>query len=789
MMKKRHLKIGVVVDQLLPGGVQLAAIEQVKQLNLLGHRTKLLILMRKKYPQDFSYLVKEIPYEYLSDSYPILFRRSIKFPIFSFFSSLHLLSPFLAPQVKGIKDYDILISHGTSTCLTTQALWHAHKIPYLAVIHDPIVFILKKVYSETFLSYFFSLLIPLATYFERSFLADAVATLIDSSVHQNFIQKKYGIRPVILSPGTKVTNSIPKFRGSSILSFGRWQKEKNPQFLLKLAKAFSETPFIIAGNWLRAKDLLDFQAEIRRERLEKQIKIVTGFQESELPKLCAQSRVWVYPHEEAFGLAGLQAAAAGLPIIMPQKSGLAETFTDGVHGFFPKKISLQVYKRPLAKLIKDERLAFRLGKNAWRKVKEEFSWQTHVKKLFKLVNARLKVKSEASISVIEISHAGSTGLSGGDKLFEEMLKRLRENITVNVITSRHGGRHWKKSKLPITLKMLDAYPFDQKGDPVSVFLCYLVRIWQAAKLLLNQKERLTTLYSSTNILPDVLPAFAAKIKNPEIKWIGRVHHLVPPPHKREGLWIVNVVSYLMQSISLYCLRKKADLVIALNSNLYHHLLEIDFPKNRLGVVGAGIDFDRIYRFKPRKCSEFEGIYLGRLHVAKGIYDTIEIWEKVVAELKTAKLGIIGAGPQIIRQDIRKEIRKRNLADNIKILGYLSDQRVYDHLKSAKIFLFTDHEAGWGMAVAEAMACGLPVVAYDIDIFGDVYKQGYQTVKLGDKNAFAEKVIQILKDKKDLAILRKDAFTQAKSLDWNNSNKKFLRLFWQLQPSDRLFGQK
>ncbi|MBI4057997.1 hypothetical protein HY405_01650, partial [Candidatus Microgenomates bacterium] len=125
----RKLKIGVVVDQLLAGGVQLAAIEQVKELNHLGHSAKLLILMRKVYPVDFSYLVHCVPHQYLSDFYPPFLRKTIKFPVFSFLSTLHILSPLLAPRTIKQDEYDILLSWGTTTCLTTQAIYKNLKIP------------------------------------------------------------------------------------------------------------------------------------------------------------------------------------------------------------------------------------------------------------------------------------------------------------------------------------------------------------------------------------------------------------------------------------------------------------------------------------------------------------------------------------------------------------------------------------------------------------------------------------------------------------------------------------
>ena len=66
-------------------------------------------------------------------------------------------------------------------------------------------------------------------------------------------------------------------------------------------------------------------------------------------------------------------------------------------------------------------------------------------------------------------------------------------------------------------------------------------------------------------------------------------------------------------------------------------------------------------------------------------------------------------------------------------------------KAAVITWNTDHEAGFGLAVAEAMAAGLPVVGWDIGILGYVYKSGYIKVPLNNYNQFARSILKLLHD--------------------------------------------
>jgi len=774
-MPKKTLKIGIVVDQLLPGGVQIAAIEQVRNLRRLGYNAKLVILMRKKYSFRFDYLVKDVPYQYLSDSYPLLFRDTFKFPIFAFLSTLHLLSPFLAPRVINEHAYDLLVSHGTTTCLTTLALWRQRRIPYLAVIHDPMVFILKKVYARTLLRFTFPVLIPVASFLEKTFVRAALATIIDSNVHQEFIRENYQIEPVILPLGCQVARKIPHKRGNLILAISRWQKEKNPLLLLQILKSIPKARLVIAGVWTNKNDLDQFQKATRKLKVNQRLKIISQFEKKDLAGLFRQARVWVHPHFENFGLGALEAAAFGCPIIIPAGSGVTDLFLHGRDGFFPKTATVKEYRKYLSRLLADERLAFRLGKNAWLRTKENYSWPVNAQKLAKIIQDRLLPGKLPNLTVIELGHSPGVSLAGGDKLMEPMATRSADRFQFTVITSQIGADHWQKAALAKELTVLPPNRFDRKPTPVAVFLTYCLRMSQAYRSLRKQ-TKLDIIYSSNNILPDVLPAYLTKKKRPESRWVARIHHLIPPPYQREGRFIVNLVSYLMQAIALRMVKNSADISIALNDSLEKTLIRQGFPEKRLTVLGGGIEFDRIANFQPsKKAPKFEAVYLGRLHIAKGVFDTIPIWQKVIQKFPRAKLAIIGDGPVEIKDKLKAEILKNNLAKNMTVFGFLSLPQVLAILKTASVFLFLDHEAGWGLAVAEAMACKLPVIGYDLGVLGDAFKAGYLTVPCFDQKVFAQKIISLLDNPEARQKLSGEAFRQAQKLSWEKTTARFLEI--------------
>jgi glycosyltransferase involved in cell wall biosynthesis len=74
-----------------------------------------------------------------------------------------------------------------------------------------------------------------------------------------------------------------------------------------------------------------------------------------------------------------------------------------------------------------------------------------------------------------------------------------------------------------------------------------------------------------------------------------------------------------------------------------------------------------------------------------------------------------------------------------------------------------------------MACGLPVLAYDLDIFGSVYVKGFATVPIYEKDRFAAKLIGLLEDEQQRLAMGKEAVEQAKSLDWETVTTHFSNL--------------
>ena len=67
------------------------------------------------------------------------------------------------------------------------------------------------------------------------------------------------------------------------------------------------------------------------------------------------------------------------------------------------------------------------------------------------------------------------------------------------------------------------------------------------------------------------------------------------------------------------------------------------------------------------------------------------------------------------------------------------------LAESRLGLSLSSEEGWGLAVNEYLASELPVVAYDLPVFQEVFPDVLHSVSLGDKTAASRVILELLAD--------------------------------------------
>jgi glycosyltransferase involved in cell wall biosynthesis len=354
-------------------------------------------------------------------------------------------------------------------------------------------------------------------------------------------------------------------------------------------------------------------------------------------------------------------------------------------------------------------------------------------------------------------------ITGGDQLFIDIAPRLPKNINITIIAPHFAKDYFKNLDTNVRFILLPKNRFEYRSNPLFIFASYVIRSWQVYRIL--KHENVQNIYSCSDIAyADIWPAYVIAKKNKNINWISRIYHVILPPRSRQGNFFTNLAAFRLQRMSFWMMKKQSSTIMPLNKKLYDEVLELDFPPKKLHILGVGIDFQAINNHKISKKYKYDVVVLARVAPVKGIYDSIKIWERVHAELPDVKLAWIGGGSDTHQKKVGDLIKEKALENSYSLLGFIDKDKVYDILHSAKLFLCIDHENGWGLAVCEAMSSGLPVVSYNLDIFGSVYTKGFTSVNLYDTESFSNEVIRLLKDEHARKIMSIDATEQVKKFD-------------------------
>lgn len=170
------------------------------------------------------------------------------------------------------------------------------------------------------------------------------------------------------------------------------------------------------------------------------------------------------------------------------------------------------------------------------------------------------------------------------------------------------------------------------------------------------------------------------------------------------------------------------------------------------------------------------VFVGRLSFEKGVIRLLNIWKRVENLLPDVSLSIYGDG--YMEKEMRSFIKEHHL-NNVKMMGYCDNkEQIY---KNADLLLMTSNTEGFGLVIIEAMYYGVPCIAFDCPVSPkEVIADSGITIPCFDEDAYAQKVVEILKNTNYLQILQKKSIERAKSFYINKVAEQWINMFKNLR---------
>lgn len=107
------------------------------------------------------------------------------------------------------------------------------------------------------------------------------------------------------------------------------------------------------------------------------------------------------------------------------------------------------------------------------------------------------------------------------------------------------------------------------------------------------------------------------------------------------------------------------------------------------------------------------LFLSRIHPKKGLLNLVEAWpgaRKAVGACNGQwKVVIAGNDENGYQAELQSAIRLRGVETDFEFVGPVEGQAKWDLYRRADLFVLPSHSENFGLVVAEALACGVPVI--------------------------------------------------------------------------------
>jgi len=239
-------------------------------------------------------------------------------------------------------------------------------------------------------------------------------------------------------------------------------------------------------------------------------------------------------------------------------------------------------------------------------------------------------------------------------------------------------------------------------------------------------------------------------------------------------------AYLTTQTRRSCRQARRVVAISESGRLDIHR-QFNVPLDRIDVVYPGVDS----AFYPRQASEVEDfkrsnklhkpyiLHVGTLQPRKNIPTLIDAFRNL--DRQDFDLVLVG-GKGWLYEEIFNRVRQGGLADQVRFIGYVTDQDLPLWYNGAAMVVLPSEYEGFGLPAAQAMACGTPVIASNVSAFPEVTGGAALLFDPYDISALADHIQTVLDDKEITATMQAKGFDQVQKFSWRKAGRKMYDIY-------------
>jgi glycosyltransferase involved in cell wall biosynthesis len=335
---------------------------------------------------------------------------------------------------------------------------------------------------------------------------------------------------------------------------------------------------------------------------------------------------------------------------------------------------------------------------------------------------------------------------GSERYIERVASGLVANgYRVTILCRRHRNAPGRQ--------LVDGVEFVRRGNRYTVYL----------------RALLTVFLSRPDVVVDVqngVPFFSRLVTRcPVVLLVHHLHRLqwhswFGPVLGRLGWWVESQIAPLVYRHCPY---------VTVSENTRRELVELGVAESRIAIVPNGLD--PVPVTVSARSEQPLLVAVSRLVPHKRLEHAVETVAALRDRWPALRLEIVGRGPSM--EPLRLLASRLGVADRVVLRGWVDERGKHELLARSWVHLCPSVKEGWGIAVMEAAAHGVPSVAYRSA--GGVCESilDGQTGLLADGlDDFIARVDDLLSNHDLRTAMGRTARQYAESFDWSRSVAEF-----------------
>jgi len=294
-------------------------------------------------------------------------------------------------------------------------------------------------------------------------------------------------------------------------------------------------------------------------------------------------------------------------------------------------------------------------------------------------------------------------------------------------------------------------------------------------------------YHSTNYM---IPLFAfPRNRQGKIKCVTTIHDVIPmlfPDHapKSKKARFFPIYKRLMIEVGM-----RSNMIItdsnASRMDVISHLRIPEDSQARVRTVYCGVSPQFSLPAGGRRFDEQPShpdkrkrtiLYVGRSDPYKNLSTLVMAFFSAI-KVCPFPLELVIAGPVDSRYpEIAMLISKLGIESNVRWTGYLSDEQLVETYQNADLLVHASRYEGFGLQVAEAMACGVPVICSNAGALPETAGDAAILLDPEDVNGFTDRIHEVLTNRQGMQNMSEKGIAQAGKFQWSRTAEETLSIY-------------